>query len=86
MGLLDGLKNLAFSPLRLVTQAVAGGGGGALTADGATAQVALASASTPLRSPLHAEGSLFGAGGSPQAQSGAQAAMMSYPTNGAGTW
>ena len=88
MGLTKGLNNNALSsPLPLVTGNTGTNTGAPVTADGATAQVALQSVATPLKAPLSAEGSFAGAaGGSPQARSGATAAMLNHPTSGAGTW
>ena len=85
---MNGLDSNALqSPLPLVTGTTGTNRGALVTADGSTAQSALGSVATPLRMPLSAPGSFAGAaGGSPQARSGATAAMLNYPTNGAGSW
>jgi hypothetical protein len=84
----QGLNNNGLtSPMGLVTGNTGTTSGGRVTADGASANTALGSVATSLRSPFSAEGSFAGAaGGSPQSRSGATAAMLNYPTNGAGNW
>jgi hypothetical protein len=82
---LDGLQQTS-SPVRLVTGAVGSASGAPVTADGATATAALDSTSNSIKAPLSQKGSLVGDGGSPQARSGATAALLNYPTNGATTW
>jgi hypothetical protein len=81
----DGLQQTS-SPVRLVTGQVGSPAGAPVTADGATATAALDSTSNALKGPLSQKGSLVGDGGSPQARSGATAAMLNYPTNGATSW
>ena len=88
MGLTQGLNNNGLtSPMGLVTGNVGTSAGPPVTADGSTAASALNAVATSLKVPLSGEGSFAGAnGGSPQARSGATAAMLNHPTNGAGTW
>jgi hypothetical protein len=88
MGLTQGLNNNRLSsPMGLVTGNIGTHAGPPVTADGATASSALNAVATPLKVPLSGEGSFAGAnGGSQQARSGATAAMLNHPTNGAGSW
>jgi hypothetical protein len=81
----DGLQQTS-SPVRLVTGAVGTAGGAPVAADGTTAAAALNATSNSIKAPLSQKGSLVGDGGSPQARSGATAALLNYPTNGATTW
>jgi hypothetical protein len=88
MGLTNGLNNNGLSsPMPLVTGTTNATAGSPVVPGGDTAATALGTVATPLRLPISGEGSFAGAaGGSPQARSGATAAMLNYPTNGATTW